>query len=139
MRRDRFTVAFDEGALKTMHTVTASTNYREMPDFIRAAVTVMVDLLDASGRKLTIVMRDDRTGREWEYSPHKPGRAVPIRNPADDADVDNVLRPAFGGRRDANEICLGASAIESVEPPSTGLPGRLDVPTRHRATRRKAR
>jgi len=110
MRRDRYTVAFDEEALGAMETVTASTNYRDIPDFIRAAVTVMVDLLDAKGRKLTVVLRDDATKREWEYSPHEPGRAMPIAQVGDDPPLDNVFRPAFGRRRE-NEISLGASAL----------------------------
>jgi hypothetical protein len=110
MRRDRFTVAFDETALETMATVAASTNYRDIPDFIRAAVTVMVDLLDATGRKLTIVMRDKATGREWEYSPHEPGRAVPILKVEEMPSLGNVF--AFQPRKD--EIVLGARACEAA-------------------------
>jgi hypothetical protein len=112
MRRDRYTVAFDEEALKTMAVVASSTNYQDIPDFIRAAVTVMVDLLDASGRKLKIVMRDDATGREWEYSPHEPGRATPVPRPGEKPPADNVFRPTFG-RQPENQLTLGAKACES--------------------------
>jgi len=109
LRKERYTVAFDEIALDAMSTVTTATNYREVPDFIRASVTVMIDLLDATGRKLTVVLRDDATGREWEYSPHQPGRAVPIEKTGTEPLIDNVFRPAFGSRRE-NEIALGVSA-----------------------------
>lgn len=136
MRRDRYTVAFDGEALAAMETVTASTNYRDIPDFIRAAVTVMVDLLDATGRKLTVVLRDDATGREWEYSPHEPGRAVPISRAGSEPAPDNVFRPTFG-RRVENEICLGASALSEVPADaaaSTGSPS-----FENRSKRRKLR
>jgi hypothetical protein len=113
MRRDRYTVAFDQEALKTMAVVASSTNYQDIPDFIRAAVTVMVDLLDASGRKLKFVMRDDATGREWEYSPHEPGRARPVLPPGEKAPADNVFRPAFGRQPD-NQLMLGIKAVDST-------------------------
>jgi hypothetical protein len=110
MRQTRYTIAFDGPALRAITTVTGSTNYREVPDFIRSAVMVMTDLLDAAGRKLTIVLRDKATGREWEYSPHEPGRAVPIVEPDGEPAADNVFRPAFG-RRHKNEIILGAETL----------------------------
>jgi hypothetical protein len=122
MRRDRYTVAFDEGALNAMAAVTASTNYREIPDFIRASVMVMTDLLDAYGRKLKIVMRDDATGREWQYSPHEPGRAVPICKSGETPAFDNVHRVSFGAPQ-PDRMILGAKALENASGDATVVSG----------------
>lgn len=90
----RFTVGFEPPAMNAINDVIASTNYKTVPDVVRAAISVFVDLLDVEDRNLEIVLRDG-TGAEWKYSPHKPGRATPVQ-PASNHEAI-IIRPMFGG------------------------------------------
>jgi hypothetical protein len=104
-----------------MGALAGNTHLKEVPDYIRSSVSVMSDLLDATGRNLKIVFRDDASGREWQYSPLEPGKAVPIGPDEGEPDAGNVYRPSFG-RRCPNEMIVGERAFVAETNGEVGKP-----------------
>jgi hypothetical protein len=112
LKPKRFTVGFEASAMAAIEHVIRGTNYRTLPDVVRASVSVFVDLLDAEDRNLEIVLRDG-AGNEWKYSPHKPGRATPLPT-SNDGNAGIVLRPNFGGSP-VDALRFGSAALPSFE------------------------
>lgn len=104
---NRFTVGFEVPALEAINSVIENTHFKTMPDVLRAAVVVFVDLLHSEDKHMQIILRD-AGGDEWKYSPHKPGRATPMPSTLKTAAV--VLRPEFGRTKDGGARRLGVVA-----------------------------
>jgi hypothetical protein len=121
MRKDTcYTITFDAAAEAALQEAVRLTDGKAVPDIIRTALACFIDLLDAEQRNLAIVFRDAVKGKEWRYSPRKPGQAVALSRtgakrtlaPAAAAPVrvgaSSRARPEDGGPATDNVVALPA-------------------------------
>lgn len=106
---NRYTIAFSPAAEQAVKAAMEFTHYKSVPDVVRAAISVFVDLLDVESRDLTILFRDGANGREWSYSPHHPGRATPVKK-EENSRKNNVIAGTFPPRPVEAPVALGMNA-----------------------------
>lgn len=75
---ERFSVSMDEAGRAALEYIRGSTHLRAVADVVRAGLAVIFDLIAAENNGYTIVLRKGE--KEWSYSPHRPGQAVPLHS-----------------------------------------------------------
>jgi hypothetical protein len=124
---NRYTIAFSPAAELALKAAMDSTHCKSVPDIVRAATSVFVDLLDVQSRNLSIVFRDEASGSEWSYSPLNPGRASPLQK-RDLTRKNNVIAGAFPPKRPDTYVPLGMNAVSNAGE----QPGKHHTPPRQR-------